>query len=39
MSLSWQMERPSGATILGSYEVNISVVADGESQWCYYARL
>ena len=37
--LSWQTGSPSGATMLGSQEVNISVMADWDSQWCYHVRL
>ena len=35
---SWWTRSPSGATLLGSQEVNISVMSDWESQWCYHAR-
>ena len=38
ISLSWLTGSPSGAIKLSSQEVNVSVMADGETQWCYHAR-
>ena len=35
--LSWWTRSPSGATMLESQEVNISVMSDWEYQWCYHA--
>ena len=38
ISLSWWTGITNGATMLGSQEVNISIMVDGEYQWCYHAR-
>jgi hypothetical protein len=36
--LSCQTGSPNGAIMLGSYDLNIYVTVDCESQWCYHAR-
>jgi hypothetical protein len=38
LSLSWWTGITNGATMLGSQEVNISIMVDGEYQWCYHSR-
>ena len=37
-SPSWWTGSPSGATMLGSQEVNVSIMVDGELHWFYHAR-
>ena len=38
ISLSRRTGSLIGATMLGSLDLNISVMSDWESQWCYHAR-